>query len=205
MNEVEHALSQIADIHAQLTASSRFRGFAPAAIGFNAALMLGVTVAQSAWPQVLAKDPLRYVAVWGATLGAATVVSATEAVSRSRHLHGRMADALLGSTLRGLLPFAAAGLVIAAAVCRFAPASAWMLPGLWQILVGLAGFSVASSLPSAIRLASGWFFICGAITFGLGARSGALSPWMMGVPFVAGLAGVAIIFHGANGERNVRG
>lgn len=204
MDEVERALSQIADIHAQLTASSRFRGFAPAAMAFNAALSLGVALAQGRWPQVLGQDPVRYVEVWGMTLGVATVICAVAAVSRSRHLHGRMGDALLGSTLRLLLPFAAAGIVIAAAVCTFAPASAWMLPGLWLILVGLAGFAIAPSLPRAIRGASGWFFICGAIVFGLGARSGAPAPWMMGIPFTAGLAGVAVIFQRGNGERDVR-
>lgn len=204
MDEVERALSQIADIHAQLTASSRFRGFAPEAMAFNAALTLVVALAQTVWPQVLASDPVRYVTVWGATLGLATVISALEAISRSRHFHGGMAEIMLGSTLRLLLPFAAAAIVIAAALCKFAPGSAWMLPGLWQILVSLAGFAVAASLPPAIRWASGWYFVCGAIVFGLGARSGVLSPWMMGVPFAVGLAGVAVIFHRGNGEPDVR-
>jgi hypothetical protein len=204
VDEVERALSQIADIHAQLAASSRFRGFAPGAMGFNAVLSLGVALAQTAWPQVLADDPMRYVTVWGGTLAVATTVSASEAISRSRQLHGPMADALLGSALRLLLPFVAAGIVIAAAVCMFSPASAWMLPGLWLILVGLAGFAIASSLPPTIRWAAGWFFVSGAIVFGLGARSGALSPWMMGIPFTIGLAGVAFIFQRGNGERDVR-
>lgn len=204
MDEVKRALSQIADIHTQLTAASRFRGFAPAAMGVNAVLLLGVALAQSVWPDVLAKDPVRYVTVWGAALGVATVISASEAIARSRHLHGRMAEIMLGSTLRLLLPFVAAAVVIAVAICKFSPTSAWMLPGLWQILVGLAGFAVASSLPPAIRWASGWYFLCGAIVFGLGARDGELSPWMMGVPFGVGLAGVALIFHCAKGEPDVR-
>ena len=204
VDEVERALSQIADIRAQITASSRFRGFAPEAMAFNAVLTFGVALSQTLWPQVLASDPVRYVAVWGVTLGLATVISATEAISRSRHLHGRLAEHMLGATLRLLLPFAAAGIVLAAAICMFAPSSAWMLPGLWQILVGLAGYAVAASLPPAIRWASSWYFVCGAIVFGLGARSGAASPWMMGLPLSAGLAGVAIIFHDRNGERNAR-
>jgi hypothetical protein len=111
---------------------------------------------------------------------------------------------MLGSTLRLLLPFAAAAIVIAVAVCRFAPASACLLPGLWQILVGLAGFSAALTLPRGILLASGWYFVCGAVVLALGARSGELSPWMMGVPFAAGLAFVALILHRANGDLDGR-
>jgi hypothetical protein len=204
VDDVERALSQIADIHARMTASTRFRGFAPEAMAFNAGLCLVVAAAQTVWPSRLGVDPVRYVVVWAATLGVATLISATEAVSRSRGLHGRMAEALLGATLRLLLPFAAAGIVIAVAVCRLAPASAWMLPGLWQILVGLAGFAAAPSLPRAINWAAGWYFVCGAIVFGLGAATGQLSPWMMGLPFGLGLAGVAVIFHRGNGELDVR-
>jgi hypothetical protein len=204
VDEVERALSQIADIHAQMAASSRFRGFAPEAMAFNAVLSLAVAMAQTVWPQVLAQDPVRYVVVWGATMGVATLISAVEAISRSRWLHGRMADVMLGSTLRLLLPFVAAAVVIPVAVCRFAPESAWMLPGLWQILVALAGFAAAPSLPRAINWAAGWYFVCGAIVFGLGARSGELSPWMMGGPFVVGLAAVALIFHRGNGDLDAR-
>jgi hypothetical protein len=203
VDEVERALSQIADIHARMTASSRFRGFAPEAMAFNAGLCLAVAAAQTVWPQQLATDPVRYVVVWGATLGLGTLVSATEAVSRSRGLHGRMAEALLGATLKLLLPFAAAAIVIAVAVCRFTPNNAWMLPGLWQILVGLAGFAASPSLPRAINWAAGWYFVCGAIVFGLGAATGLLSPWMMGLPFTVGLASVAVIFHRGNGEPDV--
>jgi hypothetical protein len=204
VDEVERALSQIADIHARVTASSRFRGFAPEAMAFNAVLCLGVTLAQTIWPQRLAADPVRYVAVWGATLGFATLVSTTEAISRARGLHGRMADAMLGAALKLLLPFAAAGVVVAVAICRFTAGSAWMLPGLWQILVGLAGFAAAPILPRAIQWAAGWYFICGALVFGLGARTFLLSPWMMGAPFTVGLALVAVIFHRANGDHDAR-
>lgn len=191
MDEVERALAQIADIRERVAAAGRFRGFAPEAMAFNALLSLGGAVAQMVWPQALAQDPVRYVAVWGAILAAMTLISASEAISRSR---GRMAEAILGAILRLLLPFAAAGVLIAVAICKFSPASAWIVPGLWQILVALAGFAAASSLPRPIVWAAGWYFVCGAIVLPLGAR-GELSPWMMGAPFTVGLAGVALILH----------
>jgi hypothetical protein len=200
VDDVERALSQIADIHARMSASSRFRGFAPEAMAFNAVLTFGVALAQTVWPQALAGDPVRYVAVWAATMATSSLISTTETISRSRLVHGRMASAMLGSTLRLLLPFAAASIVLAVAVCWFSPASAWMLPGLWQLMVALAGFSAASMLPRQILWPATWFFFCGALVFGLGARGGAPSPWMMGIPFAMGQAGVAFILHRANGD-----
>jgi hypothetical protein len=203
VNDVERALSQIADIHAQVTASSRFRGFAPQAMAFNAVLSFVVATAQTIWPQVLAQDPRRYVMVWAGVQAASVAVSSSEAISRSRWLHGDRADAMLGATLRLLLPFAAAGVVLATAVCMLAPDSAWMLPGLWQMLVALAGFAAAGSLPHGIRWAALWYFVCGAVVFGLGARSGELSPWMMGLPFAIGQVGTAWILH-RGGDEHVR-
>jgi hypothetical protein len=204
VDEVERALSQIADIHARVSASSRFQGFAPVGAGLTAVLALAAASAQTLWPHVLTDDPTRYVALWAGVLSLSTGVAATKAVSRARSVHGDMAETMLGATLRMLLPFAAAGVVITAAVCLLSPASSWMLPGIWQILIGLVGFALAQGLPRGIVLAAAWYFVCGAVVFGLGARSGQLSPWMMGAPFALGQIGVAFIFHRAGGDRHAR-
>ena len=204
MDNIERAISQVADIHARLLASSRFRGFGPEAMVFTAILSLAVATAQTIWPHIFAPDALGYVAVWAAATGIWIFVSAAEAILRSRRLHGRMANAMLGSTLRLMLPFAAAGIVIGVTICQLSPSSAWMLPGLWQILIALSAFSMAPSLPRPIVWVAGWYFACGAVVFGLGARSGELSPWMMGLPLTLGQASVAFILHRAKGEADAR-
>jgi hypothetical protein len=130
------------------------------------------------------------------------VVAATEAISRSRRLHGQMAQAMLNTALRQVLPFGAAGVIVTAVICKFSPVSIWMLPGLWQILIGLFGFSVLSSLPRAIVWVAGWYFVCGAFVLGLAGWSGTLSPWMMGIPFGVGQAAVALVLHRGSGEHN---
>ena len=200
MDDVERALSEIEDIRAYVAASTRFRGIAPEANALTGMLSLAVAVAQTIWPDALAQSLQRYVAIWAAVTIASTVIVAIETISRSRRLHGRMADAMLGSALRQVLPFGAAGVIVTAVICKFSPASAWMLPGLWQILIGLLGFSVLSSLPRAIVWVAGWYFLCGAFVLGLAGWSGTLSPWMMGIPFAMGQAAVALVLHRASGE-----
>lgn len=202
MNEVDRALAQIADIRAQLAASTRFKGIAPGANVLTSALSLAVATAQSIWPESLARDALQYVAVWAAVIVVSTLIVTGEAISRSRRLHGRMADAMLGAALRQILPFAEAGVIITGVICRFAPLSAWMLPGLWQILIALVGFSALTSLPRRIVWAAQWYLICGAVVLCLAGWRGSLSPWMMGVPFVVGQAGVALILHASAGARD---
>lgn len=193
MDDVERALSEIADIRARVTASSRFRGFAPESMISGSLFSLAIAMAQTLWPEALARDGSRYVAVWGATLACASVVAAIEAVARCRSLHGVMADAMLSAALRQLLPFGAAAVVIALVICRAAPSAAWLAPGLWLMLIGLAGFSLAASLPRAILWPSTWYFFCGAVVLGLAARDGTLSPWAMGLSFAVGQAWVAIV------------
>lgn len=200
MNEVEYALSQIADIRAQVAASTCFRGIAPEANALMGVLSLAVAVAQEIWPKALAQDAFHYIAVWAAVAVASMVVAATEAISRSRRLHGQMARIMLYMALRQVLPFGAAGVIITGVICKFSPASVWMLPGLWQILIGLVGFSVLSSLPRGIVWVAGWYFVCGSVVLGLAGWSGTLSPWMMGIPFGVGQAGVALVLDRASGD-----
>ncbi len=200
VNDVEHALSQIADIRARVAASTRFRGMAPKANLVSAVLVLAVATAQTLWPDILAQDPIRYAAIWSAVIVACVFNTGIETISRARALHGQMADAVLGTVVRQVLPFAAAGVVISLVICGFAPDSAWLLPGLWQILSGLFGFSALSRLPHAMVWVAGWFFGCGAVVLVLAGSSGMLSPWMMGIPLGIGQAAVAFILYQANGE-----
>ena len=205
MNEVDRALSDIANIRAQLAASTRFRGIAPEVNALTAVLALVVAAAQSLWPRLLAQDSYHYVTLWASVLIASTVIVAIEAILRSRALHGRMAANMLSSALRLVLPFAAAGTVISFVILRYAPATVWMLPGLWQIFIALVGFSALSNVPRMLGWVAVWYLLCGGIVLGLAGLSGTLSPWMMGIPLTVGQAAVALILSLPGRERDGQG
>jgi hypothetical protein len=202
VTDIDRALSEIADIRAQLAASTRFRGIAPEASGLVSVLSLAVAAAQTIWPDSFAPDASHYVVVWAAVLVASGVIAAIEAVSRARRLHGRMASAMLGMALREVLPFVVAELVITVVICTFSPTNLWILPGLWLLLVGLFGFSALHSLPREMGWVAGWYFLCGTTVLALSAVSATLTPWMMGIPLGIGQASVALVFHRASGERD---
>jgi hypothetical protein len=193
VSDVDRALSQVADIRAQLAASTRFRGIGPELNALTGLLALLVAMAQSLWPQWLFHDNMDYVGVWAAVIIASGLVVAIESISRARRLHGQMAPAMLSVALYKTLPFAVGGTVISWVICTFAIDSARLLPGLWQILIALLGFSALSSLPRAIVWAAGWYFACGTLVLVLAGWSGMLSPWMMGIPFAVGQTIVACI------------
>jgi hypothetical protein len=202
VNEVERAIAEIADIRAQLAASTRFRGIAPQASALLGILALAIAFAQTLWPDTLARDGLRYIAVWSGFTMASIIIVAIEAIARTRRLHAPMAVAILRSTLRLVVPFVAAGSVITFVVCRFAPDATWILPGLWQMLIALFGFSVLPSMPRAILWPACWYLVCGGIVLWLAASSGMLSPWMMGVPFAIGQPAAAWILYHDQGARD---
>lgn len=196
MTEIEHAMSQLAFIQDRFAASTRFRGLAPQAVGATAVLATAVAAAQSMWP-TLGNDPASYVWTWIATAIAAAAIIGVEALERSRRLHAGMADAMLAGTLRLLLPFGAAGAVVTLVIARAAPELAWVLPGLWQMLVALIGFSSVGTLPRAMLWPAGWYFLCGTTTLLLGAHLRSLEPWTMGVPFGVGQGMAALVLYRA--------
>jgi hypothetical protein len=191
MTDVERALSQIAEIRAQMAAGTRFLGFAPQAVGLTALLALATGTAQSFWPEALAADSETYLATWIVTAVAACTIIAGEALTRSRQFHGVMADSMINGTLRQFLPFGAAGAAIGFVLWRVAPESLWLLPGLWQILV-----------PRSIIWAAGWYFVSGTVVLLLAARSGLTSPWLMAGPFAIGQLLTAAILHQSNEARD---
>lgn len=194
MKDVDLALSEVANIRAQLAASTRFMGIAPE---FN--LLMGILAFVVAAVQSFqVQDDVTILAVWAVTVVASSAIAVLEAVSRERRLHGRMAHAMLSAALQKVLPFAAAAVVISWAIFKFSIESIWMLPGLWQLLISLLGFSVLSSLPREIAWVSGWYFICGAVVLALAGQSQTLSPWMMGIPIAVGQIAVALILFRAN-------
>jgi hypothetical protein len=195
MRDIEQALSDIAGIRAQLAATTRFHGFAPAAIMGSSALAFLAALAQSLWPERLASDPMRYVEVWVAVAIAASGLIATEGLARIGRMHGAMASIMVAGAARQMAPFGIAGAIITLILYRSAPGSLWIMPGLWQMLIALIGFTSLSTLPRAIIWPAGWYFLCGVTVLDLASRGTPLSPWMMGLPFSLGQAAVALILH----------
>lgn len=200
MKEVDSALSQISRIRAHVAESTRFMGIAPGLNVLAALFAFLVSGVQSLYPQALVQSQHIYIAVWAAVILATSAVAVMEAVARSRRLHAGMASTMLHVILQKVLPFFAAGVVLTWVIGTFATASIWLLPGLWQMLIALLGFSLLASLPRGILWAAVWYFVCGALVLGLAGRSGALSPWMMGIPFGGGQLIVALILRSANQE-----
>jgi hypothetical protein len=200
VSDLHKALSDIGRIRLQLAAGTMFRGFGPAVIAATGLLALATAAVQS-----LLLDPpdaFAFVALWGAVAVLSAVLIGIEMVARTRRHHGGLADAMLFNAVEHFLPVGIAGAVIGAVLLRFAPDVAWVLPGIWEMLLGVGLFVALRFLPRSIALGGAWYFLAGATVLILASGSRALSPWAMGIPFGLGQLLVAGLLHVALGAED---
>lgn len=199
MRDLNKALAEIASIRHQIAAGTAFQGYGPLTLSLTGGLALVTVTAQSFWLEDPNDAPLAFFAGWIATALLAASLVGSEMVARSRRHHSGLADELIFSAVEQFMPAGAAGALLALVICRFAPEEAWMLPGLWQMLVSLGLFASLRVLPKAVVYGAAWYFVAGLAVLMIAAAHGrALSPWTMGLPFAVGQVVLAGILHFAS-------
>lgn len=193
MRDLDSALDDIVRLRGQLAASSRFRGLAPHIVAATGLMALALAV----WQTSLGDDRL---VAWVLLAGLCVCMIGAEAILRSRKLHPTMADRLLTLTFHRFLPAAAAGAIAGVVVLLRMPEHARLLPGLWQILIGVGIFAVLGNLPRQMVWAALFYFAAGAATLLLSADADIANRWLMGLPFGLGQLLVAGILHAASKE-----
>ncbi len=185
MHDLNKALGDISRIRMQVARSTDFRGYGPATLAATGVLALAAATAQWRW----LPDPERHLPAYLATWIATAVVSAAaigaEMFARTRRVHRGMADEMIRMAVEQFLPSVAAGGLVTFVLARSVPASAWMLPGLWQVIFGLGVFSSCRFLPRPMFVAGVWYLTTGLFCLAL-KDARAFSPWAMGVPYGAG-------------------
>ena len=201
MSDVEHALSQLADIRTQMAASARFRGLTPEAVAGTGVLALVAAFLQATWPTQFPRDPVNFTLFWVAVGAIAASAIAIEAFGRSHRVHGSMAERMMDSTLRLFVPFGAVGGLLTLLLLRTAPEVCWLLPGLWQMLIALLGFAAAvTNLPRIVAWGAAWYLLCATAVIMLTGQDHMATPWMMGLPFGLGQLLMAALLYRASGD-----
>jgi hypothetical protein len=201
MDDLKRALSDIAEIRGQIVASTSFRGLGPAALLTTAALAVAVAAGQSLWLPEPGAEPLAFFGDWIATGVASVAIIGIEMLRRARRLHSGLADDMILNAAQQFLPSLVAGGFLALVLAWFAPETLWLLPGMWQVLVGVGIFAFARALAGPMYLVAAWYFVAGFAVLMMTAISHTVSPWMMGVPFGAGQVLMALIVHLTAGGR----
>jgi hypothetical protein len=199
VQDLDKALADIGNIRRQLAAGTMFRGFGPPVVALTGLLALAAAASQSLWLTTPHEDQMLFLGVWVVVAILSATLVGIEMSARTRRHHAGLADAMLFNAVEQFLPVGAAGAAIAVALVRFAPDATWMLPGLWQILVGVGLFASLRFLPRAVTIAAAWYFVAGVVVLVLSSETRSLSPWVMGVPFGFGQFLLAAVLHFSTG------
>ena len=202
MRDLDKALADILAIRSQLAAGTAFRGYGPATVAATSGIALLTAVLQFLWLKDPTGQPIAFFAGWVAAALLSAALIGIEMVARTRRHHSGLADAMIQQAIGQFLPAAAAGLLLAVMLWKFAPETLWMLPGLWQVLVSLGVFASVRSLPRSIAFGGAWYFLSGFVVLLLASQNHLLSPWTMGLPFVAGQLLMAALLHFASGDND---
>jgi hypothetical protein len=200
MQDLDKALADIITIRSQLAAGTAFRGYGPAAIAATGGVALATAVLQFFLLDNATANPLTFFLGWAAAAALSGAVIWFEMRARSRRHHSGLADAMIHQAVEQFLPAGIAGVLLAVMLPKFAPETLWLLPGLWQVLMGIGVFASVRSLPRSVAFAGAWYFVAGFAVLLLASQSHALSPWTMGLPFVIGQSLMAAILYFASGE-----
>jgi hypothetical protein len=193
--ELREALNQIAMIRQRLAESELFHGYRALPVAASGLLALA-----GGWVQPLlvpspASDVRAYVLLWSAVamlsmLAAGLTIGLRDCLAGPSHTR-----ALTWIALRQFVPCLFGGSVLAVVVVRFAPESAWLLPGLWQLFFAQGIFASCRVLPRSVYLVAGYYLLAGSLNFFIFRDGDALSPWAMALPFGLGQFLTAMILY----------
>ena len=199
MSDLSKALSDIITIRKQVARATEFRGYGPATLAATGLIALLTAAAQSVWLPDPANHFNTYLEYWFGTAVLSAALTGGQMYNRTRRMHSGLSDEMMHIAVEQFLPAMGAGVLITVAFVRFAPASVWILPGLWQIIFGLGIFSSCRFLPRAVVASAAWYMLSGLVCISLG-ESRALAPWTMGLAFGIGQLLVAGILYFATPE-----
>ena len=192
MNDLHKALGDISSIRRQMARSTEFRGYGPATLATTSAFAVVAAVGQARWLPDPADGISLYLSIWISAAVLSAVLTGTQMYTRARRMHSGLSQEMIRMAVEQFMPAAGAGALITVVLVRCAPATLWMLPGIWQIIFSLGVFSSCRFLPRPMVAVGAWYLLTGLICLSLG-DARALSPWAMGVPFGMGQLLVAAI------------
>jgi hypothetical protein len=198
VTDLDRALADIVAIRSQLVRGTAFSGYGPAAFAATAGLALATATGQTLLLDDPDARPLVFFGAWIVTAVAAIGLIGAEMRARARRHASGLGDAMIHDAVEQFLPAGAAGALLALVLARVSPENLWLLPGLWQVLVGLGIFAGVRVMPRGVALVGAWYLVAGLAVLVVMGGNRALSPWAMGVPFAVGQGLMALVVRAAS-------
>ncbi len=199
--ELQRALSQISEIHAQVLKQELFEGLRAVTMATTGLIaVLAASLQTSLW---IPSSPADYAWYWIIVAVICCSVCALDLYLGSRHREG---DYLRRRTIPVLVQFVPAvvvGALLTWGILNLEPSTQLLLPGLWSFIYCLGLFSSRPYLPRAVGWVGAFYLAAGILLLMSSDQQQGLSPWAMGITFGLGQLGFALVLH-VNLERGER-
>jgi hypothetical protein len=193
--ELREALTHIEEIRLRLARTEVFRGYRALPVALSGVLAGAAALLQPGVAPEPTKHLDRWLLLWIGVAGLSVLTTAAVILARERFFASSAARAVTRLAIVQFVPCLAAGALLTFVLVRSAPASAWMLPGLWQVLFSQGVFASCRLLPRPFLMV-GCFYLCaGLLGLAFGQDEQALAPWVMGLPFAIGQLGTAALLY----------
>lgn len=197
---IHRALSDIADIRAQLDRTETYRGFRSAAVGISVGLLFAGAWVEKIWMVEPSAEIDRYLAVWFCVAVASGVLAFIEMLVRARVSENELVAKMHWSLARQIAPSMLVGFVLTLLIAAHAleqPSESnglmWALPGVWSMIYGLGLFSCHKHLPAQALGVAVYFLAAGMMILAYNWSTRELEGWQMIASFGVGQAFLAIV------------
>ena len=192
---LREAFDNLATIRQRLAESELFRGYRALPIAVSGMLAVIAGLLQPSLIPEPGRDVRLYVSLW-LGVAALSVAAAGLTMWMRDHFAGPShTRAITWLAIRQFVPCLIAGAAVTGVIVRFAPESAWLLPGLWQLFFSQGVFASCRLLPRPVFAISIFYLTAGIGSLLLFREENALSPWAMALPFGAGQLLTAAILY----------
>lgn len=184
--KLDEALAQLDAISAVADRATTFQGLRAFPTALSAVLGLAAASIQNRWLAGSEDPTTKFVTLWVGVAAIALVVVFADMVLRYHRDPTARARRMTIEVLARLAPSITVGAALTVIVLLTAHEVAWMLPGLWSILLGLGIFAASSLLPRSLQRVGIWYVGCGMAVMIVAQGVNQLHPLAMAVPFGCG-------------------
>lgn len=198
---IHRALSDIADIRAQLERTESMHGFRSAAVGLSVGFLV-VGFAVQRWLKIDANVAIdQYLTIWLAVAAGSALTAAVEMIVRGIRRKDESVWKLHRQLSIQIFPCVFVGCAVTLAIAADALEQQagngfiWALPAIWSMVYGLGLLSCTSRLPRYSNWVAFYFLIAGTIVLAIAFGTRQPDGFQMLLTFGVGHAGLATVLH----------
>lgn len=198
--ELQRALSQISEIHAQVLKQELFQGYRAVTMAATGVVALLAAFLQATL--LVPVDTAQFALYWIAVACLCATICAIDLSFGCRKCSAAHLRRFTIPVVAQFLPAIVVGALVTWGLLSFEGRAQHLLPGLWSLIYCLGIFSSRPYLPRAVGWVGSYYLLVGVYLLFTCGQTETLSAWSMGITFGLGQLSLALVLHLNLARRN---